>query len=88
MTKVFAVLSVLAVLATSIYAGPVERKPPMPASDLSTADSMGYGYYAVPFPGYYNGYGGYGGGYKYGGYHGYRSYGRTYYSPQMYPVWG
>ncbi|XP_002138129.1 uncharacterized protein [Drosophila pseudoobscura] len=85
MTKTFAVLSVLALLASSTFAGPVGRKIFMSEGDLSTADSVSYGYYAAPIPAY-----GYGGGYKYGGYSGYgryRSYG-SYYRPPIYPVWG
>ncbi|EDW02736.1 pupal cuticle protein Edg-91 [Drosophila grimshawi] len=61
--------------------------------DLSTADTIGIGYYS---PSYYSpyyggggyggyGYGGYGGyGYRYGGY---RGYGRSY-RRHIYPVWG
>ncbi|XP_017148986.2 uncharacterized protein LOC108159883 [Drosophila miranda] len=80
MTKTFAVLSMLALLASSTYAGPVGRKISMSEGDLSTADSIGYGYYAAPIPARreYGGYSGYGR---------YRTYG-TYYRPPIYPVWG
>ncbi|KAI8039717.1 hypothetical protein M5D96_007138 [Drosophila gunungcola] len=79
------------VIIGSITAGPIENKQAVAEGDLSTADTIGYGYYAAPSPIYY---GGYGGGYKYGGYSGYggyggyRSYGGGFYRPRIYPVWG
>ncbi|EDW08770.2 neuropeptide-like protein 28 [Drosophila mojavensis] len=83
----------LTVLIMCAQAAPSESVAIADASaevdDLSTADSIGVGYYA---PSYYRPYyGGYGG-YKYGGYSGYgyggyRGYG-SYYRRPIYPVWG
>ncbi|XP_017019003.1 pupal cuticle protein Edg-91 [Drosophila kikkawai] len=91
MAKLFSVLFALVIIGF-VAAGPIENKEAVADGDLSTADSIGYGYYAAPLPIYYGGYGG--GGYKYGGYSGYsgyggyRSYGGSYYRPRIYPVWG
>ncbi|XP_017040678.1 neuropeptide-like protein 31 [Drosophila ficusphila] len=93
MAKLFSIFLFLAIIGF-ITAGPIEDPKAAEEGDLSTADSVGYGYYAAPAPIYY---GGYGGGYKYGGYSGfggyhgyggYRSYGGGYYRPRIYPVWG
>ncbi|XP_039484125.1 neuropeptide-like protein 31 [Drosophila santomea] len=90
MAKLFSILLCLVIIG-SISAAPIEEKKPAEEADLSTADTIGYGYYAAPSPIYY---GGYGGGYKYGGYSGYggyggfRSYGGGFYRPRIYPVWG
>lgn len=64
--------------------------PGAESDDLSTADSIGVGYYVPTISSYYSPsyYGGYGyGGYGGYGYGGYRSYGRYYRRP-IYPVWG
>lgn len=64
--------------------------PEAESDDLSTADSIGVGYYVPTYSSYYSPsyYGGYGyGGYGGYGYGGYRSYGRVYRRP-IYPVWG
>ncbi|XP_016997381.3 pupal cuticle protein Edg-91 [Drosophila takahashii] len=90
MAKLFSIYLCLFIIG-AITAAPVEEKKDAEEGDLSTADSIGYGYYAAPSPVYY---GGYGGGYKYGGYSGYggyggyRSYGGGFYRPRIYPVWG
>ncbi|XP_017068769.1 neuropeptide-like protein 31 [Drosophila eugracilis] len=90
MAKLLSILLCLAIIG-SITAGPIEDNKAAEEGDLSTADTIGYGYYAAPSPVYY---GGYGGGYKYGGYSGYgayggyRSYGAGFYRPRIYPVWG
>ncbi|XP_064543468.1 prismalin-14 [Drosophila montana] len=82
-------LTALICLLAPVKAAPAERlESAADADDLSTADSIGVGYYA---PAYYSpyygrrsyGYGGYGG-YGYGGYRGYGSY----YRRPIYPVWG
>lgn len=65
-------------------------EPEAESDDLSTADSIGVGYYVPTYSSYYSPsyYGGYGyGGYGGYGYGGYRSYGRYYRRP-IYPVWG
>ncbi|XP_017125582.1 neuropeptide-like protein 29 [Drosophila elegans] len=99
MAKLLSILLCLVIIG-SITAGPIENKEAVAEGDLSTSDTIGYGYYAAPSPIYYGGYGGgykyggYGGGYKYGGYSGYggyggyRSYGGGFYRPRIYPVWG
>ncbi|KAH8400935.1 hypothetical protein KR009_001901 [Drosophila setifemur] len=101
--KLFQWFSIIFAMALvgAIAAGPIENKAAADDSDLATADSIGYGYYAAPvvtapiyggYGGYGGGYGryggGYGGGYKYGGYRSYGGYYGGAYRPGIYPVWG
>ncbi|EDW62161.2 uncharacterized protein [Drosophila virilis] len=80
----FICLTALICMLATVKAAPAQSLD----DDLSTADSIGVGYYV---PSYYSpyygrssyGYGGFGG-YGYGGYRGYGSY----YRRPIYPVWG
>ncbi|XP_034477560.1 uncharacterized protein LOC117784066 [Drosophila innubila] len=96
MTKLLIVclcLTALILMLTPANSAPAESlSAEVEVDDLSTADSIGVGYYVPSVSSYYSPY--YGGSsyYKYGGYGGYgyggyRGYGRYYRRP-IYPVWG